>query len=289
LFLLIVLKFFLTGLGNLYDNMNQIIGGVIEADKQGLDGVLMPDHYMWGEQIGHRMQRPNHTLETWTTLTFLAGKTEKILLGTLVTPLPFRHPGILAKRLSTLDVLSGGRVLLGAGAGWSKVEFDGYSKWLGTKSRVDKTIESLNIIKQLWTEESVSHESKFYSIKEAVLEPKPIQKPFPKILFGSSGKRMLRLTGKEGDICFVPPWQGHRFNEMKEIVLEATENYGRVGKVEFMGGIMGSREPFNADTYLGIISDAEKKGCTYCNVAFPRDTMPEDIKKFAEEILPSYR
>jgi alkanesulfonate monooxygenase SsuD/methylene tetrahydromethanopterin reductase-like flavin-dependent oxidoreductase (luciferase family) len=286
---LIVLKFFLTGLGNLYENTNQIIEGVIEADKQGLDGVLMPDHYMWGEGIGHRMQLPYHTLETWTTLTYLAGRTKKIHLGTLVTPLPFRHPGILAKRLSTLDILSGGRVLLGAGAGWSKVEFDGYSKWLGTKSRVDKTIESLTIIKRLWTEESVSFESENYILQGAVLEPKPLQKPYPKILFGSSGERMLRLTGKEGNICFVPPWQAHRFHEIKEIVLEAAKKYDRVDQVEFMGGIMGARMPYNADTYLEIISEAEKKGCTYCNVAFPRDTMQQDIKKFAEEILPSYK
>jgi alkanesulfonate monooxygenase SsuD/methylene tetrahydromethanopterin reductase-like flavin-dependent oxidoreductase (luciferase family) len=249
----------------------------------------MPDHYMWGEEIGHNMQRPNQTLETWTTLTYLAGKTKNIHLGTLVTPLPFRHPGLLAKRLSTLDVLSGGRVLLGAGAGWSKVEFDGYSDWLGTKSRVDKTIEALHIIKRLWTEDSVSYESEYYTLKEAVLEPKPLQKPFPKILFGSSGKRMLRLTGKEGNICYIPPWQGHRFYEMKEAVLEAAKEYRRADQIEFMGGIMGAQKSYDADTYLKIISDAEKKGCTYCNVAFPRDTMPRDIKKFADEILPSYK
>jgi len=285
---LIVLKFFLTGLENLYDNMDPILGGVIEADKQGFDGVLMPDHYMWGQEIGHSMQRPYYTLETWTTLTYLAGKTENIKLGTLVTPLPFRHPGMLAKRLSTLDVLSGGRVVLGAGAGWSKVEFKGYSEWLGTKSRVDKTIEALSIIKRLWTEDSVSHESKYYTIKDAVLEPKPLQKPHPKILFGSSGNRMLRLTGKEGDICFVPPWQAHRFHEMKEIVLSAAEMAGRSDEIEFMGGIMGTGESYNAGAYMKIIEDAEEKDCTYCNVAFPRDTMVADIRKFSEEVMPSF-
>ena len=252
----------MTGLGTLYENKNHILRGVIEADRHGLDGALIPDHYMWGEEIGHNMQRPNHTLETWTTLTYLAGKTKNIHLVTLVTQLPFRHPGLLAKRLSTLDVLSGGRVLLGAGAGWSKVEFDGYSDWLGTKSRVDKTIEALHIIKRLWTEDSVSYESEYYKLKEAVLEPKPLQKPFPKILFGSSGKRMLRLTGKEGNICYIPPWQGHRFYEMKETVLEAAKEFRRADQIEFMGGIMGARKSYEADTYLEIISDAEKKGCT---------------------------
>ena len=283
------MKFFLTGLGNLYENMVSIINGVIEADKQGLDGALMPDHYMWGQEIGHSMKKPYHTLETWTTLSYLAGKTEKIHLGTLITPLPFRHPGILAKRLSTLDVLSGGRVILGSGAGWSKVEFMGYSEWLDAKSRVDKTIEALSIIKRLWTEDSVSHYSKYYHIKDAVLEPKPLQKPHPKILMGSSGDRMLRLTGREADICFIPPWQSSKFNEMKEIVLTAAKEAGRVDDIEFMSGMMGTDKPYDADAYMKVIEDSEAKGCTYCNVAFPRDTMVTDIRRFSTEVMPSFR
>jgi len=283
------LNFFLTGLGNLAENRESIINGVIEADKQGLDGVLMPDHYMWGQEIGHSMDNPYYTLETWTTLTYLAGKTENIHLGTLVTPLPFRPPGLLAKRLSTLDILSGGRVVLGAGAGWSQVEFRGYSEWLNTKKRVDKTIEALSIIKRLWTEDEVTHKSDYYDVEGAVLQPKPVQKPHPKILFGSSGNKMLRLTGREGDICYVPPWQSHRFYEMKEIVLGAAEEAGRLDEIEFMGGIMGAQEPYRATAYEKIIADSEEKECSYCNVAFSRDTMVEDIRKFARDILPSYK
>ena len=283
------MNFFLTGLGNLAENRESIINGVIEADKQGLDGVLMPDHYMWGQEIGHSMDNPYYTLETWTTLTYLAGKTENIHLGTLVTPLPFRPPGLLAKRLSTLDILSGGRVVLGAGAGWSQVEFRGYSEWLNTKKRVDKTIEALSIIKRLWTEDEVTHKSDYYDVEGAVLQPKPVQKPHPKILFGSSGNKMLRLTGREGDICYVPPWQSHRFYEMKEIVLGAAEEAGRLDEIEFMGGIMGAQEPYRATAYEKIIADSEEKECSYCNVAFSRDTMVEDIRKFARDILPSYK
>lgn len=282
------MKFFLTGLGNLYDNKDSIINGVIEADNNGFDGALMPDHYMWGHEIGHSMDRPYYTLETWTTLTYLAGKTQNINLGTLVTPLPLRNPAVLAKRLSTLDILSNGRVVLGVGAGWSKVEFEGYSEWLEHKYRVDKTVEALEIIKSLWTEDSVTYKSDYYNMKGAVLEPKPVQKPHPKLLFGSSGNRMLRLTGKEGNICFVPPWQSQRFYEMREIVIDAAREAGRVDEIEFMGGIMGAQEPFKADTYSKIIEDAEKKGCTYCNIAFSRETLVPDINKFSEELMPSY-
>jgi alkanesulfonate monooxygenase SsuD/methylene tetrahydromethanopterin reductase-like flavin-dependent oxidoreductase (luciferase family) len=282
------MKFFLTGLGNLHENTESILKGIITADQYGFHGTLMPDHYMWGTQMGFRMQNPYVTLETWTFLTYLAAKTENIHLGTLVTPLPFRHPGALAKRLATLDNLSGGRVILGVGAGWSTVEFNGYSEWLGSKSRVDKTMEALDIMTRLWTEDSVSHESKYYTIKEAVLEPKPVQKPYPKLLFGSSGKRMLRLTGKMGDYCFIPPWQMQNAADMKEIVLKAAEEAGRTDKLEFLGGIMVAMAPYDAKEYAKIIEGVEKSGARVCNIAFPRDTIIEDIKKFAKEVLPSY-
>ena len=180
-------------------------------------------------------------------------------------------------------------MVLGAGAGWSQVEFRGYSEWLNPKKRVDKTIEALCIIKRLWTEDEVTHKSDYYDVEGAVLQPKPVQKPHPKILFGSSGNKMLRLTGREGDICYVPPWQSHRFYEMKEIVLGAAEEAGRLDEIEFMGGIMGAQEPYRATAYEKIIADSEEKECSYCNVAFSRDTMVEDIRKFARDILPSYK
>ncbi len=283
------MKFFLTGLGNLYENTEAIMNGIIAADLNGFDGALMPDHYMWGNEIGHTMQNPYVTLETWTFLTYVAAKTENIHLGTLVSPLPFRHPGVLAKRLATLDNLSNGRVILGVGAGWSHVEYQGYSNWLGVKSRVDKTHEALDIITRLWTEESVSHESKHYTIKEAVLEPKPVQKPYPKLLFGSSGKRMLRLTGRMGDYCYIPPWQMHNYAAMKETVLAAAEKAGRKDKVEFIGGIMGARSPYDTDEYAKIVETAEQLGSTVCNIAFQRETVEADIKRFAEEVMPSYK
>lgn len=282
------MKFFLTGLGNLYENAESITKGIVAADQHGFSGALMPDHYMWGNEIGHRMENPYVTLETWTYLTYLAAKTENIHLGTLVTPLPFRHPGVLAKRLATLDNLSGGRVILGVGAGWSTVEFNGYSQWHGTKSRVDKTHEALDIITRLWTEGSVTHESDYYTIKEAVLEPKPVQKPYPKLLFGSSGKRMLRLTGRMGDYCYIPPWQMQNAADMKETVLAAADKASRADKIEFIGGIMGAMAPYETGEYAKIVEMAEKSGAKVCNIAFQRDTIVKDMERFAKEVMPSY-
>jgi len=96
----------------------------IKADSVGYDSFLVTDHFMLPEAN-------NHT-DVWSFLPYLAAKTENIRLGTCVTPLPFRQPGVLAKMISTTDNLSNGRVILGAGFGWYQPEFDAFSEWLGT-------------------------------------------------------------------------------------------------------------------------------------------------------------
>ena len=284
------MKFYLSGLGNLYPNLALIESAIIEADGLGFDGALMPDHYMWGEMRGgYRMPNGYTTLETWVTLTYLAGKTEGISLGTLVTPLPFRHPGMLAKMLSTLDVLSGGRVVLGVGAGWSQVEFEGYSEWGGAKYRVDKTVEALKLMIRLWTEDEVTFKGRFYDVKGAVLDPKPVQKPHPRLLFGSTGDRMLRLTGRYADICFIPPWASHQREEIRSRVMEAATGANRAGDVAFMTGEMGARGPYDSEEHAAEVEAAAEWGASYYTTAFPRDSLIEAMRRFAEDAMPSFR
>jgi len=284
------MKFYLSGLGNQYPNLELIKSAIIEADGLGFDGALMPDHYMWGEMRGgYRMPNAYSTLETWVTLTYLAGKTEEISLGTLVTPLPFRHPGMLAKMLSTLDVLSGGRVVLGVGAGWSQVEFEGYSEWGGPKYRVDKAVEALKLMIRLWTEDEVTFKGRFYEAKGAVLDPKPVQKPYPRLLFGSTGDRMLRLTGRYADICFIPPWASHQREEIRSKVLEAAAGANRAGEIAFMVGDMGSRGPYDSEEYAKKIDAAVESGASYYNTAFPRESLIESMRRFAEDVMTSYK
>ena len=282
---LIEMKFYLTGLGNLAENQNHITKSIVEADRLGFDGALMPDHYMWGNEIGHSMKNPYNTLETWTTLSYLAGKTNRINLGTLVTPLGLRHPGMLAKMLATLDNLSGGRVVLGVGAGWSQVEFKGYSNWLEPAERVAKTVEALKLILNLWSEECVTHHGRFYDIDGAVLLPKPLQTPHPRLLFGSQGRRMLKLTGLYGDIFFVPPWAQMKAGEMIAVVREASEKAGRK-EPALMLGTMDSRA-YIASEYAKGVEIAAKMGAVYYTIAFPRDD-PTSMNRFADEVMPSY-
>ncbi len=284
------MKFFLSGLGNWFQDLAMIEKAIVEADRFGFDGALMPDHYMWGKPEWLRRSDSNATLETWMTLTYLAGKTGQIRLGTLVTPIPFRPPSILAKMLSTLDVLSKGRVVIGVGAGWSQVEFEGYSEWSEPKIRVDKTKEGLELMIKLWTEDEVSFEGKYYRAKAAVLEPKPFQKPYPPLLFGGRGDRMLKLAGKYADICYVPQFQGESYEEGKNKVLRTAERENRADKIAFMAGSLGSGAAYSSKAYFKEVEAATEKGASYFLTSFPRnEEIIASMSRFAEEVIPSFK
>jgi alkanesulfonate monooxygenase SsuD/methylene tetrahydromethanopterin reductase-like flavin-dependent oxidoreductase (luciferase family) len=195
---------------------------------------------------------------------------------------------MLAKMLSTLDVLSEGRAVLGVGAGWSKVEFDGYSTWDGPGVRVSKTQEGLDLIIRLWTEDQVTFKGRFYEAEAAVLEPKPVQKPYPKLLFGGTGKRMLRMAGRYGDICYIPMWGGNIEDNWK-IVLDAAEKAGRRDKLAIMMGDMGAMRSKDSDGHIASIEAAVENGAEYYMVAFQRgEDYIDSMKKFATEIIPSF-
>ncbi len=230
------MEFVLGGLGNWHNDYKQVADMILQADQLGFDGALLPDHYMWGT-MGGRINRPDRykTVETWITLSYLAAKTENIKLGTLVTPIPFRPPGMMAKMVATLDNLSNGRVIFGVGAGWSQEEFDGYSEWNSNKVRVDKTQEGLELMLKLWTEDEVTFDGSYYNAEKAVLDPKPIQKPYPNLLFGGSGNRMLALAGRYGNIVFIPPRGGPQaVEEGRQKVLKSAKKYNREDKIAFM-------------------------------------------------------
>ena len=278
------MKFFLQA-GNWSTQWPLIEKAVPEAERLGYWGFLMPDHYMWGSSRG----RGDSTLETWTTLTFLAAKTEKIRLGTLVTPIPFRPPGMLAKEISTLDLLSGGRTVLGVGAGWSQTEFEGYGEWNTPRVRVDKTLEGLELMLKLWTSDGkINHRGKHYVAKGAVLEPKPLQKPHPPLLFGGVGKRMLEMAGRYADICCIPPWQGSNFAQAKEVVTGSAERHSRADKLSFAQLSFGFEERYDRNKIVDKVSKAQQDGCEYFIVGFRDNAYLESMNDFAKNAIPSF-
>ncbi len=279
------MKFILSGLGNWGKGWDLTREAVPLAEKLGFWGAVFPDHYMWGSERGG-----NSTLDTWIILPYLAALTERIRLGTLVTPIPFRPPGLLAKMVATVDILSKGRVFLGVGAGWSRTEFEGYSEWDDPRTRVEKTKEGLDLILRLMTEEKVDFTGKFYHAKGAVLEPKPVQKPHPPLLFGGFSPRMLRLAGRFADICYIPPWIKIPFSEAKAIVDEAANKYRGGHLLDFAAGSPGLQgKEYNQKDLVNDIEKADRAGCKFYVTPFPSDVdYVATMQKFAMEVMPSF-
>jgi len=173
------------------------------ADRGGLDSIWVVDHFLMPDEsiraAGGEPAR-NAPLEAWTTLTAVASWTKNVKVGTEVTPMIRHHQSILAKITSTLDVLSKGRVILGAGAGWFPVEFKSFGlPWYKIDDRFERMYEAIEIISKLWTEDVVDYGGKYYRLRGARLFPKPVQKPCPPIWFGGESDRILRAVVKYGD------------------------------------------------------------------------------------------
>jgi len=171
-----------------------------KAEKLGFKAFIIPDHFM--------RPKPRNSIvyESWTALAALATQTTTILLGTGVTPVTFYSPSILAKRVASLDHMSKGRTIFGAGSGWICEEFEAYGVPFDPPGiRFQKMIEGIEIIKGLWTsEDPFTYHGKYYALKDAVLLPKPLQKPHPPIWLGGRSTRVLKATVKYGQGWYAP-------------------------------------------------------------------------------------
>src|SRR3954452_13307643 len=157
------------------------------ADEGGMSTLTMMDHWFQMEMLGGP---PEPMLEGYTSLGFLAGQTRNLDLGLLVTGVTYRHPGLLAKIVTTLDVLSGGRAFLGIGAAWYEREHDGLGvPFPSTRERFERLEETLQICRQMWSDDDGAYEGGHSRRAETVTAPPPVQRPPPPILVGGSGER----------------------------------------------------------------------------------------------------
>lgn len=170
------------------------------ADDAGFTLLTMMDHWFQMEQFAPP-QEP--MLEGYTSLGFVAGKTKRLTLGLMVTGVTYRHPGLLAKIVTTLDVLSEGRAMFGVGAAWYQREHYGLGvPYPPISERFERLEETLQICKQMWSDNDGPYEGKYYQLAETICSPRPIQTPGPKILIGGGGeKKTLKLVAKYGDAC----------------------------------------------------------------------------------------
>ncbi|MDQ6949696.1 MAG: LLM class F420-dependent oxidoreductase, partial [Actinomycetota bacterium] len=170
------------------------------AEDAGVSSLSLMDHWF---QMDNFAPATDPMLEGYTSLGFLASQTERITLGLLVTGVTYRHPGLLAKIVTTLDVLSGGRAQLGIGAAWYEREHAALGvPYPPVVERFERLDETLQICLQMWSDDNGPFEGRHYQLAETLCSPRPIRSPHPPILIGGSGERKtLRLVARYGDAC----------------------------------------------------------------------------------------
>jgi len=181
------------------------------AEAAGFDLVTVMDHLYQIRGIGPETEP---MLEAYTTLSALATQTSRVKLGALVTGVTYRNPALLVKEVTTLDVISKGRAILGIGAAWNEDEHRGYGfEFPPIGQRMDRLEEAVTIARLMFTEERPSFEGKHYRIDRALDVPRPVQKGGPKILIGGGGEqRTLKILAKHGDIGH---WFGGNLEDLK--------------------------------------------------------------------------
>jgi F420-dependent oxidoreductase-like protein len=212
------------------------------ADEAGFDQISVMDHFF---QIHYEGPADHAMLEAYTALGFLAAHTERAKLMTLVTGAIYRYPGILAKQVTTLDVLSGGRAWLGIGAGWNEEE----SRGLGIPfpplaERFERLEEAVQICLQMWTDDEAPYHGKHSHLERTLNSPQALSKPHPPILIGGAGeKKTLRLVAKYAQACNIAggPDAAHKLAVLREHCEREGRDYDEIEKTAVFQFDLGER------------------------------------------------
>jgi len=204
---------------------DEIVAMWSEAQATGVfDGGWLYDHLypIYGEPTGP-------CFEGWTALSYLAGRFEDLRLGLMVTAIPYRNPAVLTKMATTFDHFSGGRLDLGLGCGWNEDEARSFGMpLLPIGERLDQFDEACQIIRELFTEDTVTFHGDHYQLSEARCEPRPVQKPYPPLCMGGAGeKRMLKLVARYADDWNYPGGTTEDFKHKIDVLHSHCATEGR--------------------------------------------------------------
>jgi F420-dependent oxidoreductase-like protein len=236
------------------------IGEAVEA--AGVSWLSVMDHYF---QMDRMAPAEDPMLEGYTALGYLAAHTSSVELGLLVTGVTYRHPGLLAKIVSTLDVLSGGRATLGIGAAWYEREHEGLGvPFPAVAERFERLEEALQICLQMWDPANNGrYEGRHYQLAETLCSPPPLSQPHPPILIGGSGERKtLRLVARYADACNLfaasPDEVAHKLDVLRRHCDEAGRDYESIAKTALYQG--GSLLGGDVDGFVTEMADYAKLG-----------------------------
>lgn len=251
---------------------DQWLSLALACEEHGFDGLFRSDHYLSFEH-----PRDRGSLDAWTTLAALGAMTERIRLGTMVSPVTFRHPAVLAKSVVTVDHASDGRVELGMGAGWFEREHSAYGfPFPPIADRMDILAEQVEIVHRLWDkdEDEVTFEGKHYRLESCPGLPKPLQEPHPPLIVGGgAGPRSVALAARwadEYDVVFVDPATAR---DRRDRISAACETIDRdPGEVRFS---LLSRTVVGSDE-----GDLERRA----SALMTREAQSGDVEAFIDEL-----
>lgn len=254
-------------------------------DRLGYDSAWTFDHFfpIMSDPAGP-------CLEGWITLAALAAETSRVRLGVLVTGNTYRHPALLANMGATLDHTSGGRLIMGLGAGWFEPEHAAYGIPFGTTAeRIRRLDEAAQIVARLWTERRVTFEGRYYRLRDAYCEPKPVQQPRPPLMIGGGGEKlMLGVVAKYADLwnTFGTP---DVFRKKLGVLREHCAAVGRrVEEIEVSwagAGLLGQPAP----VARARIEELIEAGVTHFIMSASAPFDHDALRRFADQVIPAFR
>jgi F420-dependent oxidoreductase-like protein len=229
-------------------------------------------------------------LEGWTVLAAFAAKTERLRIGLMVTGNTYRHPAVLAKIAATVDVISNGRLDFGIGAGWNEYEHDSMGIPLYKPGeRIRRLDEACEIIKRLFTESTVDFDGRYYQLKEARSEPKPVQKPYPPFVIGGSGEQLtLRVVAKHADIWNYSGGDVATFRHKVNILHNHCEAVGR-DPSEIELSYQYRLDPDDIPATRKTLEEFIEAGATHLVLYLPTPYAEGIVQRLADEVIAPIR
>jgi len=254
-----------------------------EVDTLGYDTAWVFDHFLpiFSDPTGACM-------EGWTALSALAMATRNVRLGAMVTGNTYRHPAVLAKMATTVDIISGGRLILGIGAGWFELEHQQFGMpFHTTGGRLRRLDEALDLIKLLWTQERARFSGRYYTLRDASFNPKPLQKPHPPILVGASGENIaLGIVARHAQMWNsfgTPDVFRHKIARLEDHCERIGRDPAAIEKSVLLTGLFALNEARRqVDAYVAA-------GVTHLIFSVSAATDRDFIRRFAKEIIPAYK
>jgi F420-dependent oxidoreductase-like protein len=258
------------------------------AEEAGFHSIWVMDHFFQIPIVGPAEQE---MLEGWSTLSYLAAITERVKLGTLVTGVTYRHPGVLAKTATTLDVLSGGRAYCGIGAAWFDREHHGLGvPYPPLAERFERLEEALQILKLFWSGRAERFAGKHYQLAETLNAPPALSRPHPPILIGGMGeKKTLRLVAQYADACNLFTFAGvdevgRKLDVLRRHCDALGRDYAAIEKTTL--GTARLDKKTTAD-FVAHCRELAKLGVSHAIVNFPNAHELTPLAAFGKEVVPA--